>query len=68
MRLLTFPSRHIDIRLLPSLVPNSAKNETAHVIQPELIMRINKLKKLIDAGVIDQDPNGKYFRRLIGNL
>ncbi|KAF9461528.1 hypothetical protein BDZ94DRAFT_1196082 [Collybia nuda] len=49
--------RHIDIRLLPSLVPASAKNETAQIIRPELIARINKLKGLIDAGVIDHDSN-----------
>jgi hypothetical protein len=51
--------RHIDIRLLPSLVPYSAKNETAHVIEPELTARITKLKKLIDGGVIDQDSSCK---------
>jgi hypothetical protein len=53
-----FSSRQIDIRLFPSLVPDSAKNETARVIEPELTARINKLKKLIDAGVVDQDSNG----------
>lgn len=47
--------RRIDIRLLPSLVPASAKNETAHVVEPELTAHINKLQRLIDAGVIDQD-------------
>ncbi|KAF5383788.1 hypothetical protein D9615_003714 [Tricholomella constricta] len=43
--------------LLPSLVPASAKNETAQIIEPELTSRINKLKKLIDAGIIDQDSS-----------
>ncbi|GLB43394.1 putative ring finger [Lyophyllum shimeji] len=49
--------RHIDIRLFPSLVPVSAKNETAALIEPELTARINKLKNLIDDGVVDQDSN-----------
>ncbi|KIY45018.1 hypothetical protein FISHEDRAFT_77045 [Fistulina hepatica ATCC 64428] len=45
----------IDIRRFPSLVPVLAKNETAALIVPELTSRIEKLNKLIDAGVIDQD-------------
>ncbi|KAF8885015.1 hypothetical protein BD779DRAFT_1673890 [Infundibulicybe gibba] len=49
--------RHIDIRLLPSLVPESMKNETARIIEPELTARINKLKGLIDAGILDQDTS-----------
>ncbi|KAG6900331.1 hypothetical protein C0993_012528 [Termitomyces sp. T159_Od127] len=49
------PGHHIDIRLLPSLVPTSSKNEVAHLIEPELQIRINKLKNVIDAGVIDPD-------------
>ncbi|KAF8074721.1 hypothetical protein FPV67DRAFT_1665468 [Lyophyllum atratum] len=49
--------RHIDIRLLPSLVPVSAKNETAVIIEPELTARINKLKNLIDAGIIDDSSS-----------
>ncbi|KAG2011698.1 hypothetical protein CC2G_011786 [Coprinopsis cinerea AmutBmut pab1-1] len=51
------PGRRIDIRLLPSLVPEDFRNETAAVIAPELNARINKLKNLIDAGVLDQDSN-----------
>lgn len=47
--------RHIDIRMLPSIVPSIAKNATARIIEPELSARIAKLKTLIDAGVIDQD-------------
>jgi transmembrane E3 ubiquitin-protein ligase len=45
----------IDIRMLPSLVPESVRNETAHAIEPELRTRISKLKTLIDSGVVDQD-------------
>ncbi|KAG6873506.1 hypothetical protein C0995_014774 [Termitomyces sp. Mi166 len=49
------PGHHIDIRLLPSLVPTSSKNEIARLIEPELASRINKLRNLIDAGIIDSD-------------
>ncbi|KAG6898323.1 hypothetical protein C0992_011915 [Termitomyces sp. T32_za158] len=49
------PGHHIDIRLLPSLVPISSKNEIARLIEPELTIRIDKLKNAIDAGVIDSD-------------
>lgn len=49
--------RHIDIRLLPSLVPESVRSETAQIIEPELSARINKLKNLIDAGIIDQQES-----------
>ncbi|KAG6850568.1 hypothetical protein H0H93_011767 [Arthromyces matolae] len=48
---------NIDIRLLPSLVPVSSKNDTSLLIEPELTSRINKLKNLIDAGIIDQDSS-----------
>ena len=63
-------SRRIDIRLLPSLVPEELRNETAQIIEPELRARIDKLKGLIDDGVIDSDSssNGmslcKYCREL----
>lgn len=54
--------RHIDIRLLPSLVPEEIRNETAKVIEPELQGRIDKLKDLIDAGIIDMESsNGIHF-------
>ncbi|KAF6761571.1 hypothetical protein DFP72DRAFT_1041797 [Ephemerocybe angulata] len=49
--------REIDIRLLPSLVPDSARNETAEIIGPELDARITKLKNLIDAGVVDESSS-----------
>ncbi|KAF9054394.1 hypothetical protein BJ165DRAFT_1412859 [Panaeolus papilionaceus] len=45
----------IDIRLLPSLVPESARNATAKLIQLELEARINKLKELIEDGVVETD-------------
>lgn len=56
-----FSRGHIDIRLLPSLVPESARNETAPIIEPELKARINKLKNLIDAGVVEQDSSSGPF-------
>ncbi|PPR03221.1 hypothetical protein CVT26_008069 [Gymnopilus dilepis] len=51
------PGRRIDIRLLPSLVPEELRNETAQIIEPELRARIDKLKGLIDDGVIDSDSS-----------
>lgn len=52
----------MDLRLLPSLVPEEKKNETAWIIEPELIARIAKLKGMIDAGIIDQEtPNAGLF-------
>ena len=52
-------SRDIDIRYLPVIVPESIRNETARVIQPELLSRINKVKEMIDAGVAEQEsPQG----------
>lgn len=56
--------RHIDIRLLPSLVPADFRNETAKIIEPELLARINKLRNLIDAGVVDSEsslPGRSFF-------
>jgi transmembrane E3 ubiquitin-protein ligase len=47
--------RHIDIRLLPSLVPEHYRNETVLIIAPELSARIAKLRTLIDQGVVDQE-------------
>ncbi|KAF9005970.1 hypothetical protein BDQ17DRAFT_1423692 [Cyathus striatus] len=52
------PGRHIDIRLLPSLVPEGMRSETSKIIAPELESRINRLKNLIDAGIIDQEGSG----------
>ncbi|KAF9531755.1 hypothetical protein CPB83DRAFT_84315 [Crepidotus variabilis] len=51
------PGRSVDIRLLPSLVPEKFRNETARIIKPELEARIDKLTNLIDAGVIDLDSS-----------
>lgn len=48
------PGRRIDIRLLPSIVPEASRNETAAIIAPELSARITKLRNLIDAGILDQ--------------
>ncbi|KAK0434656.1 hypothetical protein EV421DRAFT_1839657 [Armillaria borealis] len=48
--------RNIDIRLLPSLVPENRKNQTAHFVEPELASKLKKLKNMIDAGVIEHEP------------
>lgn len=66
--LILFRSRHVDIRLLPSLVPESVINETAALIEPELAARITKLKNLIDAGIIDQENSGKEPAALLHAL
>ncbi|KAF7308805.1 RING-type domain-containing protein [Mycena kentingensis (nom. inval.)] len=50
------PGQVIDLRYLPSIVPQSSRNDTADVVEPELVARIAKLKQLIDAGVIEPDP------------
>ncbi|KAF8817515.1 hypothetical protein BYT27DRAFT_7199045 [Phlegmacium glaucopus] len=50
--------RNIDIRLLPALVPEVVRNDTAHIIGPELQAKIDKLKNLIDAGIIDIEASG----------
>ncbi|KAF8826124.1 hypothetical protein HHX47_DHR6000661 [Lentinula edodes] len=47
------PNRAVDIRLLPSIVPEDTKSEIALLIEPELSSRIDKLKNLIDAGIIE---------------
>ncbi|KAG7444427.1 uncharacterized protein BT62DRAFT_987876 [Guyanagaster necrorhizus] len=52
--------RNIDIRLLPSLVPENQKNETARFVEPELASKLKKLKNLIDAGVIEHEPTPQH--------
>ncbi|CAK5274039.1 unnamed protein product, partial [Mycena citricolor] len=47
--------QHVDIRYLPSIVPASSRNHTAHVVEPELASRVAKLRNLIDAGVIEPE-------------
>ncbi|KAK6992210.1 RING-type domain-containing protein [Favolaschia claudopus] len=47
--------RHVDLRFLPSIVPETFRNETAQIVEPELSSRISKLKNLIDAGIIEQE-------------
>ncbi|KAJ7760513.1 hypothetical protein B0H16DRAFT_1532543 [Mycena metata] len=47
--------QHVDLRFLPSIVPEAFRNETARIVEPELASRITKLRNLIDAGVIEQE-------------
>lgn len=54
-------SRAVDIRLLPSIVPEDTKNEIALLIEPELSSRIDKFKNLIDAGIIEDSLEGPEF-------
>ncbi|KAJ7765390.1 hypothetical protein DFH07DRAFT_1014818 [Mycena maculata] len=57
MYALAQPGRHVDLRFLPSIVPEAFRNETARIVEPELNSRIEKLRRLIDAGVIEQESN-----------
>jgi hypothetical protein len=50
--------RNLDIRQLPVLVPEVVRNDTAHMIGPELQAKIDKMKNLIDAGIIDNEASG----------
>ncbi|KAJ7581470.1 hypothetical protein C8J56DRAFT_960123 [Mycena floridula] len=52
-------NRHIDIRLLPALVPEHMQNETARIILPELAARVQRLANLIDAGVVEDQSDEK---------
>ncbi|KAJ7606163.1 hypothetical protein DFH06DRAFT_1251770 [Mycena polygramma] len=49
--------QQVDLRLLPSIVPEAFRNETARIVEPELASRITKLKNLIDAGVIEPESS-----------
>ncbi|KAI6042062.1 hypothetical protein EDC04DRAFT_1079252 [Pisolithus marmoratus] len=51
------PGRHVDIRYLPTIVPEESQNETARVVQEELQSRINRIKIMIDNGIVDQEPS-----------
>lgn len=48
-------SQSRDLRTLPSLVPESRRNDTARVIEAELSARMARLKEKIETGAIDQD-------------
>ena len=47
-------SRGIDIRNLPMLVPPTRLNETAHVVEAELIARAKKISDKVEAGTIEE--------------
>ena len=44
--------------MLPALVPEVVRNDTAYMIGPELQAKIDKMKNLIDAGIIDNEASG----------
>lgn len=52
--------RLLDIREVPSLVPDSHLNETAKLIEAELSNRIVKLKEKIDSGALETDDDSQY--------
>ncbi|KAI6152440.1 hypothetical protein BKA82DRAFT_4111317 [Pisolithus tinctorius] len=49
------PGCHIDIRYLPAIVPEESQNETTRVVRNELQSQIDKIKTMIDNGVVDQE-------------
>ncbi|KAG6332659.1 hypothetical protein ID866_6427 [Astraeus odoratus] len=51
------PGHHIDIRYLPMIVPDGSQSDTAQIVQLELQSRIDKVKEMIDDGVIDQESS-----------
>ncbi|KAI0726059.1 hypothetical protein C8Q72DRAFT_998682 [Fomitopsis betulina] len=65
-----------DLRTLPSLVPESRRNDTARVIEAELSARMARLKEKIETGSIDQDalndsddpPKARCSFRFYGHL
>ncbi|KAF7370635.1 RING-type domain-containing protein [Mycena sanguinolenta] len=54
--------QHVDLRFLPSIVPEASRNETAQIVEPELASRIAKLKSLIDAGIIEQEATDEVSK------
>jgi len=54
--------KFVDIRFLPSIVPEQQREAVTKLIAPEIESRIDRLKGLIDAGVIEQDSfhNGMF--------
>jgi transmembrane E3 ubiquitin-protein ligase len=44
--------------MLPALVPEVVRNDTAYMIGPELQAKIDKMKNLIDAGIVDNEASG----------
>ncbi|KAI6151181.1 hypothetical protein BKA82DRAFT_4124844 [Pisolithus tinctorius] len=51
------PRCHINIRYLPAIIPEESQNETTRVVRNELQSRIDKIKTMIDNGVVDQESS-----------
>ncbi|KAI0703928.1 hypothetical protein C8Q76DRAFT_752964 [Earliella scabrosa] len=68
------PGHGIDLRTLPSLVPEDFRNDSAHAVETELSVRISKLKDKIDSGALedtsstDDSPKTKCSFRLFAQL
>ena len=63
--------RHVDVRNLPSLVPESLMNATAQAVNAELLGRIDKLQETIDSGDIEIDASSQgmcLWALLFGSL
>lgn len=48
----------IDLRNLPSLVPQQRLNETAHVVEAELLAREARIKEKVNLGNMEESLNG----------
>lgn len=48
----------VDLRYLPTLVPESYLNETARIIEAELLAREARLRDKVDSGNIEESPAG----------
>ena len=54
--------RHVDVRGLPSLVPQPYVNANAQAIDAELFARIGKLHNMIESGQVEVDSDtGMYL-------
>lgn len=51
-------SRLLDVREVPSLVPETHLNETARLVEAEMSIRVAKLKEKIDSGALESDDEG----------
>ena len=61
--------RHVDVRDLPSLVPQPYVNATAQAIDAELFARIGKLHNMIESGQVEVDSDtGTYYNVLLHYL
>ena len=59
--------RHVDVRDLPSLVPQPYVNATAQAIDAELFARIGKLHNMIESGQVEVDSDTGIYHNVLPN-